>query len=182
MSSKKKSKIAVTSGASGKKTHRPLRVLIGNGVNLDLLGRREVSHYGRFTLQDVATVLQAEVGALAALAGLGAVELSLVQSNDEAEFLQMLDQGWDGAVLNPGAWTHTSLALADRLTALKLPYVECHISNVAARESIRQHSHTAAAASGVVFGLGLNSYRAALFALLCHLATIDPASRRQRLP
>jgi 3-dehydroquinate dehydratase-2 len=146
------------------------RVLILNGVNLDLLGRREAQHYGSFTLEGLEAALGAEAPALARAAGLPGVELSFAQSNSEDAFLAVLDKGWDGAVLNAGAWTHTSLAIADRLRALGLIFVEAHISNIAAREEFRQRSFLAPVAAGVVYGFGMDSYRVALFGLLRRLA------------
>jgi 3-dehydroquinate dehydratase-2 len=147
------------------------RVLVANGVNLDLLGRREVGIYGRVALAEIEAGLARDAAAAAQLAGLDAgVELSFFQSNDEAEFLAELDKGWDGALINAGAWTHTSLALADRLKGLELPFVELHLSNLAAREEFRHHSYSAPHAAGVVYGLGPASYIAALVGLLRHLA------------
>lgn len=145
-------------------------VLVLNGVNLDLLGRREAQHYGTFSLADIEADLTAIAPKLADLAGFPGVKLAFAQTNSEAEFLAQLDHGWDGAVINAGAWTHTSLAIADRLRALALPFVEAHISNIAAREEFRHRSFLAPIATGVVFGLAKDSYRVALFGLLCRLA------------
>lgn len=136
------------------------KVLVANGVNLDLLGTREPGIYGTFTLADVEKTLR-EVAPQ-----LGGCTLAFFQSNDEQAFIEKFDEGWDGALINPGAWTHTSLALADRLAALKLPYVEVHISNVAAREDFRKLSYTARNAVGVVHGFGMDSYVAGLLGLL----------------
>lgn len=149
---------------------RTARILILNGVNLDLLGRREAQHYGNFSLADVESGLRGAAPALAAAAGLGAFELSFAQFNSETDFLAVLDQAWDGAVINAGAWTHTSLAIADRLRAHGLIFIETHISNIAAREPFRHQSFLAPIAAGVVYGLGQDSYRTALFALFCRLA------------
>lgn len=151
-----------------------LRILVAHGVNLDLLGTREPGLYGTLTLADIDKQLAAEAPHLAAAAGLEEVELTFFQSNAEAEFLEKLGEKWDGAVLNPGAWTHTSLALADRLKALSLPYAEVHLSNLAAREEFRQKSFAAPNAKGVVFGFGCASYAAGLLGLLHYIA----ASRR----
>lgn len=149
------------------------QILVLNGVNLDLLGQRESQYYGSFTLQELELELLEVAPRIAAIVGFSGVRLTFFQTNQEAEFLQQLDQGWDGAVINAGAWTHTSLAIADRLRALSLPYVETHISNLAAREEFRQHSYLAPVAVGVVMGLGRYSYRAALYGLLCRLAAVD---------
>lgn len=150
---------------------KDVKILVANGVNLDLLGRREADVYGRFTLADLAASLQKAAPEIAKLAGLSSLSLSFFQSNVEAEFLSELDKGWSGILMNPGAWTHTSLALADRLAALRTPYVEVHISNVAAREEFRKHSYSAKGASGVVHGFGMHSYHAALLGLCARLAS-----------
>lgn len=145
------------------------RVLVAHGVNLDLLGRREPDVYGAETLADVEAALKAAAPALAALAGFTGVELTFLQTNVEAEYLAALDGGYDGAVLNPGAWTHTSLALADRLRGLSLPFVEVHLSNLAGREDYRQTSFAAPYAVGLVSGMRGVSYHAGLLGLLHHL-------------
>lgn len=155
-----------TGSARGK-----LRVLVANGVNLDLLGTREPDVYGQTTLADIEAALVRDAAAAAQLAGVAGVDLSFFQSNDEAEFLNALDQGWDGILINAGAWTHTSLALADRLKGLAVPYAEVHLSNLAAREDFRQRSYAAPAAAGVVYGFGKSSYIAALVGLLKRLAS-----------
>ena len=97
------------------------------------------------------------------------VRLHFYQSNSEADFLNEISKKWDGALINPGAWTHTSLALGDRLAALQLPFVEVHISNLSQREDFRKHSYLSPHAVGVVYGFGLGSYGAALIGLLNHL-------------
>ena len=99
------------------------KILIANGVNLDLLGVREPHLYGHQRLQDIETMIRQQSPGMAALFGLDTPELHFFQSNHEGSFLDCLSQGWSGALLNPGAWTHTSLALADRLAALQLPFV-----------------------------------------------------------
>ena len=142
-------------------TKPALRILIASGVNLDLLGKREPEHYGHATLPDMEILLRAQASAFKF-----AVDLTFFQTNDEAKYLDMLTREWDGAVLNPGAWTHTSLALADRLAALNLRFVEVHLSKVTAREPIRQRSFLAPAAIGSVSGFGIDSYRLGLLGLL----------------
>lgn len=97
------------------------------------------------------------------------VEIEFFQTNVEHEFLQFIAKPFAGLIINPGAWTHTSVALADRLRAVGTPFIETHISNIAARESFRLHSYSAPHASGVIFGLGVESYRSALYALLLRL-------------
>lgn len=152
---------AASKRAKSKSNKGALRVLVANGVNLDLLGQREPSIYGQFSLADV----EAAVRKYAESEGVH-VELSFFQSNDEREFLEALTGDFDGIVINPGAWTHTSLALGDRLKALRIPYVEVHISNTLARESFRHQSFISAGAVGVVIGFGMDSYRLGLEGLM----------------
>lgn len=146
-----------------------LKILIANGVNLDLLGRREPHIYGKHTLADVETRLRAVSAMLTKTFQLPTVHLHFFQSNHEGLFLDELSKGWDGALINAGAWTHTSLALADRLVALQLPFVEVHLSNLSKREEFRQHSYAAPHAAGVVYGFGVESYVAALSGLYATL-------------
>ena len=140
--------------------------LIANGINLDLLGQREAKHYGSFNLQDLEIHLTAFAAKVAPAYNLAVPHLDFFQSNNEQIFVEKCSEPYSGLIINAGAWTHTSLALADRLRAIATPYIEVHISNVFSRESFRHQSYMAAAADGVVSGLGMNSYCAALFALL----------------
>ncbi len=148
-----------------------LRIVVASGVNLDLLGRREPGIYGKHTLADLERRLRALAPGLARTFGLSGVELTFFQSNDEARFLETLSEPWAGALINAGAWTHTSLALADRLAALQLPFVEVHISNLSRREDFRQKSYSAPHAVGVCYGFGIDSYAAGLSGLFAHLAS-----------
>ena len=144
-----------------------LKIIIANGVNLDLLGKREQEHYGSFTLQDLEANVQDWSTKFSSLLNINTPKLTFFQSNEESVFLEKLSVGWDGALLNPGAWTHTSLALSDRLQALpSMPYVEIHISNILKR---RRLSYTADSALAVVCGAGMDSYLSSLFILLKHL-------------
>ena len=145
-------------------------VLIAHGVNLDLLGRREPDIYGKHTLADIEARIRALSPSLAALFGFTSVSLSFFQSNHEGLFLEEIAKPWDGAVINAGAWTHTSLALADRLAALSLPFVEVHISNLSQREDFRKSSYAARYALGVCYGFGIDSYIAGLTGLYASLA------------
>jgi 3-dehydroquinate dehydratase-2 len=167
MATAKKSGKAARSGRAG---GGGLKILVAHGVNLDLLGRREPEVYGRTTLAELEQAIEVAAPEVAALAGLTGVTLAFFQSNDEPTFLARLGDGWDGLVINPGAWTHTSLALADRLLGLAVPYVEVHLSNLAAREEFRQRSYSAAGAVGVVYGFGVDSYVVGLAGLLRRLA------------
>lgn len=155
------SKAKSKSKANAKSQGRLPRILVASGVNLDLLGRREPGIYGSATLHDLESIASREFAARA--------ELVFAQTNVESEYLALLDGAWDGAVINPGAWTHTSLALADRLAGLQLPFVEVHLSNTAARESFRHHSYTARLAVGIVQGFGINSYLLGIEGLLRYL-------------
>lgn len=165
---------------NSKRLQERLRILVANGVNLDLLGQREPAIYGYETVQDIESMLRRDASALAQVAGISSIELTFFQSNNEGDFLNRLTSEYDGILLNPGAWTHTSLALADRLKGLAIPYVEVHLSNVFAREPFRHHSHTAPGASGGVFGFGSSSYQVGLLGLLLtiskHRANRQPRS------
>lgn len=144
------------------------KILVANGVNLDLLGTRPQSIYGHRNLSDLQNYVFKEVNILQETLD-SKIDLTFFQSNEEHSFLQKISEGWDGAVLNPAAWTHTSLALADRLEALQLPFVEVHLSQLARRESFRQHSYSSKHAVGVIYGFGFDSYILGLHAILRHL-------------
>jgi 3-dehydroquinate dehydratase-2 len=148
---------------------RPVRILIANGVNMDLLGTREPGVYGTRTLDQVNHEIEAVWRRLATGTDFPDVDLHFFQSNHEGIFLEALDAGWDGIIVNPGAWTHTSLALADRIRALDVPCVEVHLSNIFAREPFRHSSMCAPAVLGVISGFGADSYVAALFTLVSAL-------------
>lgn len=140
-------------------------VLLGNGPNLNMLGTRETAIYGETTLADVVQAARLHVQDRD-------VELRDVQSNHEGDLVEALHDAreWaDGAVLNPGGWTHTSIALRDAITSSQLPTVEVHLSNIHAREAFRHTSVTAGACIGVVAGFGVRSYLLGLDALLGHL-------------
>lgn len=163
--------MATARSKSPKSTKGALRVLIAHGVNLDLLGKREPEIYGSLSLAAINSHVESRLEMTRQMAGLTrAVELEFFQSNSEGDFLNKLSEGWDGCVINAGAWTHTSLAIADRLRGLRLPYVEVHLSNLARRESFRHRSFLAPDAIGVVQGLGVESYVGGLYGLLQHLA------------
>ncbi len=134
---------------------------MANGVNLDLLGSREPHIYGSETLEQI-------LGRLREMGQALGVEIVGFQSNHEGAFLEVLSQrpAWDGIIINPGAWTHTNLALGDRLAALGIPYCEVHLSQLAQREDIRHRSYTAPGALGVIYGFGGLGYELALQALL----------------
>ncbi|HEY6875538.1 MAG TPA: type II 3-dehydroquinate dehydratase [Candidatus Dormibacteraeota bacterium] len=134
------------------------KIVVVNGPNLNLLGKREPEIYGTDTLADLNDRVRGRARELG-------VEVALFQSNSEGEiidFLQKEAPGALGVIINPGAFSHYSLALYDCLQALGLPVVEVHISNIHAREEWRSHSVTARAARGVITGLGFTGYELAL--------------------
>ena len=143
----------------------PLRFLVLHGPNLNLLGIREPEVYGRATLEDI----EADLVAVAKAAG---AEVQGFHSNHEGALIDRIHEArsWaDGILINPGGLTHTSIALRDALSAVALPVVEVHLSNVAAREDFRQRSLISGIALGVVSGFGPTSYRLGLEALLDHV-------------
>ncbi len=138
-----------------------MRLAVLNGPNLNLLGQREPEIYGRTTLAEIESLLRADA------AGLG-VELDWLQTNHEGELIdavQALAGRVQGAIINAGALTHTSLGLRDALLAVQIPFVEVHLSNLFAREAARRHSHIADLAVGFICGFGADGYRMALRAL-----------------
>ena len=142
------------------------KILVLHGPNLNLLGAREPEIYGHTTLADINA-------ALAARAREAGHELAWYQSNAEHELIGRIHQARDEQVatilFNPGAFTHTSIALRDALAAVAIPFVEVHLSNVHAREPFRRHSYLADLAVGVICGFGPDSYRLALEAALSRL-------------
>lgn len=143
-----------------------MKVAIINGPNLNLLGVREPDVYGRESLVDVERALRD-------VATEANVELEFVQHNGEGQLIDAIHRmrgGVDGAVINAGAYSHSSLALRDALVGVDVPYVEVHVTNVYAREPERRHSMLASEAIGVVCGLGVYGYELALRGLLRSLA------------
>jgi 3-dehydroquinate dehydratase II len=141
------------------------RILLLNGPNLNLLGLREPEVYGRETLADIVSDLRS-------FAAERDVELSDFQSNSEGELVTAIHgarETVDGIVMNPGAYTHYSIAIRDAISGVALPVVETHLSNIHAREPFRKESVLAAVCVGVVAGFGRHSYFVALDALLRHL-------------
>jgi 3-dehydroquinate dehydratase-2 len=143
------------------------RFLLLNGPNLSLLGQREPNVYGRTTLAEIEQ-------RLAALAAADGHELVWFQSDAEHELVKRIHaargDGIDFVLFNPAAFTHTSVALRDALLAVGIPFIEIHLSNVAAREDFRQRSYFADIAVGTVTGFGITSYELALIAAERHLA------------
>lgn len=143
----------------GKNANGKPRILVVHGPNLNLLGSREPEIYGSETLADINA-------ALASQARKASVELIAFQSNHEGDLVDRIQAARSEDVafilINPGAYTHTSVALRDALAAVAIPFVEVHLSNVHAREPFRRHSFFSDMAVGVICGLGSHSYRLAL--------------------
>ena len=142
-------------------------ILVLHGPNLNLLGTREPEIYGRGTLADIDAML-------AQAAKVAGHEVRSLQSNAEHVLIERVQQARDDGtafiLINPGAFTHTSIALRDALAAVAIPFVEVHLSNVHAREPFRRLSYFSDLAVGVIAGFGADSYRLALDAALVRLA------------
>ncbi len=148
------------------------QLLLLNGPNLNLLGRREPMRYGRRTLADIETELKSQARA-------AGHELTALQSNAEFALIERIHQavtdGTEFIVFNPAAFTHTSIALRDALLGVEIPFIEVHLSNVFAREPFRHHSYFSDIAQAVVVGLGPAGYRVALEAAMVWLADATSA-------
>ena len=137
-----------------------MKIIIINGPNLNLLGKREPEIYGSDTFEDFFRTLQLKYKD---------VELSYYQSNIEGELIDKLHEvgfSFDGVILNAAAYTHTSVGIGDAVKGIETPVVEVHISNIHAREEFRQHSYIAPNAKGVLFGFGLKGYELAIQSFL----------------
>lgn len=133
-----------------------MKIAIINGPNLNLLGKRETTVYGTQSFDDFFMKLKT---------GYPQVEFTYFQSNIEGEIIDAIQQfgfNYDGIVLNPGGYTHTSVAIGDAIAAIKVPVVEVHISNVHAREEFRKISHVSGKVVGTIVGLGLKGYELAI--------------------
>lgn len=135
-----------------------MNVLVLNGPNLNLLGQREPEVYGKQTLDDIITNLSQQAQSLS-------IELTHLQSNREYALIEKIHDAFneiDFIIINPAAFTHTSVAIRDALLGVNIPFIEVHISNVHARESFRHHSYLSDVAQGVICGLGAKGYSFAL--------------------
>lgn len=143
------------------------RILVLHGPNLNLLGLREPQHYGRDTLDDINQRLIQQAKA-------AGFTLETLQSNAEHVLIERvhaaLNDGTAFIIINPAAFTHTSVALRDALAGVKIPFIEVHLSNVHAREPFRQHSYFSDLAQGVICGLGASGYELALTHVLMQMA------------
>ena len=147
------------------------KILVIHGPNLNLLGERETQHYGRDTLK----AIDARLVELGKREG---VEVATIQSNAEAPLIERIHAAKSDEtayiVINPAAFTHTSVALRDALAAVRIPFIEVHLSNVHAREPFRQHSYFSDLAAGVICGLGPVGYELALQAAVRALKPQNP--------
>lgn len=135
-----------------------MKILVINGPNLNLLGKREPQIYGAETLEDI----NRRIAALAVELG---VEVAFFQSNHEGELVQKIQDAmgaYQAIVINPGAYTHTSVALRDAISSTGIPTIETHLSNIYKREEFRHHSYISGVAAGQIAGFGADSYLLAL--------------------
>lgn len=142
-----------------------MKILVIHGPNLNLLGTREPDVYGTFTLDDITA-------SLTQLASQLGCDISVMQSNSEGtlvDAIQAAKGAFQGILINPAAYTHTSVAIRDALSAVALPTVEVHLSNIHKREEFRRHSYIAPVAVGQISGFGPDSYLLGLRALVNHL-------------
>ena len=142
-----------------------MKILVLHGPNLNLLGKREPEIYGKLTLSEINDAITTLAGELTA-------EVTIFQSNSESALIESIHSAaasCDGILINPAAFTHTSIAIRDAITAVALPLVEVHLSNIHAREEFRSKSFIAPVAIGQVSGFGLDSYLLGFRALFNHI-------------
>lgn len=153
-----------------------LKILLLNGPNLGRLGKRQPAIYGTATLADVERAVRKR-------AKVHGAKVDALQSDIEGVLVSKIggSEGvYDGIIFNPGAYTHTSIALRDALQSVQVPCIEVHLSNTAAREEFRSVSHTAVACLGQIMGLGVLGYELALIALLNYLSSHHEKKRQKR--
>lgn len=142
-----------------------MKILVINGVNMNMLGFRETEKYGTMTLKDLEKDLYAfsfELG----------IDLETYQSNIEGKIVEKIHSakdGIDGIIINAGAYTHTSIAIRDAISAVNIPTIEVHMTNIYKREEFRHHSYLAPVCIGQISGFGANSYKLGLKAVIDHL-------------
>ena len=137
-----------------------MKIIIINGPNLNLLGKREPEIYGKQTFEDYLKSLQSEFKD---------IQIEYYQSNIEGELITKLQEtgfSYDGIILNAGAYTHTSIGIADAISAITTPVIEVHISNTFSRETFRHTSFISPVSKGVIIGFGMDSYRLAVLSLI----------------
>lgn len=145
-----------------------MKILFLNGPNLNLLGTREPDKYGNLTLDDIIAKIESEAEVLG-------VEADFFQSNIEGEIVDKIQEAkgvFDGIVINPAGYTHTSVAIRDAISAVAIPTVEIHISNIHAREEFRKHSMIAPVCIGQITGFQANSYKLGLIAIIDYLLNL----------
>ncbi len=143
-----------------------MKILVLNGPNLNMLGSREPDKYGTQTLADIENFVRNEAQKLQ-------VEVDFYQSNIEGELVNKIQEAkgnYDGIVMNPAAYTHTSVAIRDAILAVRIPSVEIHLSNIHTREDFRKISLTAPACVGQITGFGADSYKLGLIAIVDYLS------------
>lgn len=153
-----------------------LKILLLNGPNLGRLGKRQPAVYGTATLADVERAVRERAKVYGA-------KINSFQSDIEGVLVSKIggSEGvYDGIIFNPGAYTHTSIALRDALQSVQVPCIEVHLSNTASREKFRLISHTAAACLGQIMGFGVLGYELALIALVCHLASRNKKATKKQ--
>ncbi len=153
-----------------------MNILVLHGPNLNLLGARETDVYGTVTLDTINRDLESLARELG-------VSVTIHQSNGEGELVEWIQKArgrYDALVINPGAYTHTSIALRDAVAGIGIPTVEVHLSNVYRREEFRQHSYIAGVAVGQISGFGADSYTLGLRAAVAHLRVRQAAPKKQQ--
>lgn len=146
-----------------------MKILVINGVNMNMLGLRETEKYGTMTLKDLEKELYAfsfELG----------IDIETFQSNFEGEIVEKIHSSkdnFDGIIINAGAYTHTSIAIRDAISSINVPTVEVHMTNIYKREEFRHHSYLAGVCVGQISGFGISSYKLGLKAVVDYLNTND---------
>jgi 3-dehydroquinate dehydratase, type II len=146
-----------------------MKILVINGVNMNMLGLRETEKYGTMTLKDLEKELYAfsfELG----------IDIETFQSNFEGEIVEKIHSSkdnFDGIIINAGAYTHTSIAIRDAISSINVPTVEVHMTNIYKREEFRHHSYLAGVCVGQISGFGINSYKLGIKAVVDYINTND---------